>query len=207
MIDYESMSPEAAKAEIGTILTDKDHLYHAKVGTVGRTEAQAHMAKLFQTKTGELHPTPREANRSHRPEFTGAMEAGINDLAGKQGKRVFQARKDAASLTEEYSFSPTAVSDKITDWQADSIQLQLMNERGDTRLRARIQTELLALSAPNDVREAFTVADNAGKADGRAATIEWIYMERKRRASPRIRKSTTVKGPSRRILQQGSFQA
>ena len=207
MIEYESMSPEAAKAEIGTILTDKDHLYHAKVGTIGRPEAQAHMQKLFQVKTGELHPAPLEANESHRPEFTGAMQAGLDDSAARQAKRVTQARKDAALLTEEFNFSPTAVSDKITDWQAYSIQLQLMNERGDTRLRARIQTELLALSAPNDVREAFEVADNAGKADGRAATIEWIYNERKKRANPPKPKSTVIKGTSRQILQQGSFQA
>jgi hypothetical protein len=201
---YESMTPEAADTEIKAILDDKDHRYHAKVGTPGRTEAVSHMSKLFAAKSGELHPAPLEANESHQPEFTEALEAGINASAAKQVKRVIQARKNAESLTKEFNFGPTVVSEKITGWQADSIEMQLMNERGDDRLHARIQTELLALSAPNDVRESFAVADNA---DRRAATIEWIYVERKRRANPPTRKSTATKGPSRRILQQGSFQA
>ena len=198
MIDYETMTPEAADTEIKGIFDDKNHKYHAKVGTLGRTEAVAHMSKLFQVKTGELHPEPLEANESHQPEFTEGMQAGLDASATKQFMRVIQAIKDADSLTKEFNFGPTVVSEKITGWQADSIKMQLMNERGDDRLRAKIQTELTALSAPNDVRESFAVADNA---DRRSEVIAWIYNERKRRATPK--KSQAVKGPARRIPVNG----
>ncbi len=217
----ENLTVEQAQTELNKVLSDKDHLYHTKPGTLGRRAAQERVTKLFKIASPEPgHQMAEDGTEivvQLSSKTTKAMGEAINVKENKdievQAVRSAEATDEMDKLTK-LGYEREGIPSDISQRQLDVLKMQRLNaERDYNSLSPMIAKQLSKLQVPASIRSQHELLVNSTDFDSdlrerlTEQLISWINDAHKNRETltkSKVKSSEPVEPSRHRNIGQHS---